>query len=174
MNKFVPEIAAPFADFVVPSIVPIELAPAVIATVPAAVRRPCASTVNVGMAVADPYDPAVTDVFASEIVPVDVIGPPVRPVPVLTEVTVPVVGVVYTNAVPAPLTVSICPAVPNVASPVPPLATGREPTTSVVRFTRFPPVSSPAAVFFTKPAVLNGVTIGAVANVFVPPNVCPQ
>ena len=33
--------------------------------VPAAVKRPCASTVNVGIAVADPYDPGVTAVSLS-------------------------------------------------------------------------------------------------------------
>ena len=35
------------------------------ATVPAAVKRPCASTVNVGIAVDDPYEPAVTAVSLS-------------------------------------------------------------------------------------------------------------
>ncbi len=31
--------------------------------VPAAVKRPCASTVKVGISVAEPYEPAVTVVF---------------------------------------------------------------------------------------------------------------
>jgi hypothetical protein len=48
-------------DFkVVPLKVP---ASAIIEAVPAAVKRPLASTVKVGMAVVDPYDPAVTVVF---------------------------------------------------------------------------------------------------------------
>ena len=34
------------------------------AAVEAAVRRPCASTVNVGIAVEDPYEPAVTAVLS--------------------------------------------------------------------------------------------------------------
>jgi hypothetical protein len=36
------------------------------------------------------YDPGVTAVLAREIVPEEVIGPPVKPVPVEIEVTVPV------------------------------------------------------------------------------------
>jgi hypothetical protein len=36
-----------------------------------------------------PYAPGVTAVFASDIVPLPIIGPPVKPVPVATEVTVP-------------------------------------------------------------------------------------
>jgi hypothetical protein len=52
----------------------------------AAVMRPCWSTVIFAFV----YDAGVTAVFASEIVPEDVIGPPVRPVPVSTSVTVPV------------------------------------------------------------------------------------
>ena len=39
----------------------------VIDAVPAAVKRPCASTVNVGIAVAEPYDPADTDVSSKSI-----------------------------------------------------------------------------------------------------------
>ena len=35
-----------------------------IAAVPAAVKRPCASTVNVGIAVVPPYDPALTAVLS--------------------------------------------------------------------------------------------------------------
>lgn len=52
----------------------------------AAVMRPWASTVMLAAV----YVPAVTAVFAKAIVPLVVIGPPVRPVPVATEVTVPV------------------------------------------------------------------------------------
>ena len=52
---------------------------------PAAVIRPCASTIMVARV----YDPAVTAVLASERVPVVVTGPPVRPVPVATLVTEP-------------------------------------------------------------------------------------
>jgi hypothetical protein len=51
----------------------------------AAVIRPWASMVMLAAV----YVPAVTAVFAKAIVPVVVIGPPVRPVPVATEVTVP-------------------------------------------------------------------------------------
>ena len=51
----------------------------------AAVIRPCWSTVNFPTA----YSAGVTAVFASEIVPLDVTGPPDRPVPVSTCVTVP-------------------------------------------------------------------------------------
>ena len=51
----------------------------------AAVMRPCASTVMFVFV----YDPATTVVFARDIVPVVVIVPPVKPVPVATEVTVP-------------------------------------------------------------------------------------
>jgi hypothetical protein len=58
----------------------------------AAVSRPCASTVKVGTADALPYDPALTAVLARLIVPVEVIGPPVNPVPVATLVTVPFSG----------------------------------------------------------------------------------
>jgi hypothetical protein len=54
----------------------------------AAVRRPCASTVNEVFV----YEPAVTAVFARAMVPVLVMGPPVKPVPVATFVTVPLVG----------------------------------------------------------------------------------
>lgn len=42
-----------------------------------------------GIKVAEPYTPAVTPVLAMEIVPVVVIGPPVRPVPVSIRVTPP-------------------------------------------------------------------------------------
>jgi hypothetical protein len=51
----------------------------------AAVNLPCASTVTFESV----YDPGVTAVFAREIVPVVVIGPPESPVPVATFVTVP-------------------------------------------------------------------------------------
>jgi hypothetical protein len=53
-----------------------------------------------------PYVPAVTAVLASEIVPVDVIGPPVRPVPVATFETPPAVDAMVTVP-PAPLSVSV-------------------------------------------------------------------
>jgi len=50
--------------------------------VPAAVNLPCASTVNVGIAVALPYDPAVTEVLAKLNVLLAVISPPPdKPVP---------------------------------------------------------------------------------------------
>ena len=90
-----------------------------IVTLAAAVKRPCASTVNVATVVALPYDPADTAVLARLIVPVVVIGPPVKPVPVAMLVTVPLValaelavlsihhipspGVTYTAAVPEPV-----------------------------------------------------------------------
>ena len=41
-----------------------------IAAVPAAVKRPFASTVNVGIAVEEPYEPGVTAVFARVAIPV--------------------------------------------------------------------------------------------------------
>ena len=43
----------------------VPVAPVVIVMFDAAVSRPCASTLNVGTCVADPYVPAVTAVFAS-------------------------------------------------------------------------------------------------------------
>ena len=43
-----------------------------IEAVPAAVKRPCASTVNVGIAVELPYDPALTAVLSRLIVTVSV------------------------------------------------------------------------------------------------------
>ena len=55
----------------------------------AAVSWPWALTVKMPTWVAEPYVPAVTAVLANEIVPDDVIGPPVRPVPVSISVTVP-------------------------------------------------------------------------------------
>jgi hypothetical protein len=50
----------------------------------AAVNCPWALTVNVPTADADPYAPAETAVLSMLIVPDDVIGPPVKPVPVST------------------------------------------------------------------------------------------
>ena len=47
-------------------------------------------TVKLGMAVDVPYVPATTPVFAIDIVPEVVIGPPVNPVPVLIWVTLPI------------------------------------------------------------------------------------
>ena len=62
---------APPANVIVspPATVSVPVSPAkpklvATATVPAAVNLPCASTVNVGIAVVEPYDPAVTVVFA--------------------------------------------------------------------------------------------------------------
>ena len=49
----------------------------------AAVMRPWASTIRLVLV----YEPGVTVVLASAIVPVDVIGPPVIPVPVFIRVT---------------------------------------------------------------------------------------
>ena len=57
------------------------------ATLPAKESCPCALTVNRPTCVAEPYVAGVTAVFASEIVPEAVIGPPVRPVPVSIRVT---------------------------------------------------------------------------------------
>ena len=54
------------------------------------VSCPCALTVKVPTVLALPYVAAVTAVLAIDTVPVVVIGPPVKPVPVLTCVTVPV------------------------------------------------------------------------------------
>ena len=59
------------------------------AAVDAAVIWPWAFTVSTGTLVLEPYVPAVTPVFAMLMVPLFVIGPPVRPVPEATEVTVP-------------------------------------------------------------------------------------
>jgi hypothetical protein len=56
----------------------------------AKVNWPWAFTVNVATCVAEPYEAAVTAVLARLTVPLVVIGPPVRPVPVATLVTVPV------------------------------------------------------------------------------------
>ena len=57
----------------------------VIVVVPAAVRRPCWSTVNVATSVADPYEPVATAVSASDIVrSAFKAPPPERPVPVPT------------------------------------------------------------------------------------------
>ena len=52
-----------------------------------AVNWPWPFTVAVNVFDAAPYDPAVTAVSAIEIVPVEVIGPPVKPVPVRIDVT---------------------------------------------------------------------------------------
>ena len=51
--------------------------------------RPYASTVITGACDVEPYEPAETPVVVIEIVPEVVIGPPVRPAPVATLVTVP-------------------------------------------------------------------------------------
>ena len=80
--------------------------------------------------------PAVTAVSANAIVPVVVIGPPVKPVPVATLVTVPeplppVAAIVWLGHV--PVMVTLVPATrAGVAVPVPPLATGSKPVTPVV------------------------------------------
>jgi hypothetical protein len=77
-------------SFAVPlMVVTAPIAEALIETFEAAVSWPWALTVNVPTCVLDPYDPAVTAVLAIEIVPMPVIGPPVRPVPVSTSVTPP-------------------------------------------------------------------------------------
>ena len=57
----------------------------------ALVMRPCESMVMIGISVPDPYVPAVTAVFASEMVPLVVIGPPIKPTPVFIVLTVPTV-----------------------------------------------------------------------------------
>ena len=59
-----------------------------------------------GIEIEVPYVPAVTAVLASAIVPVDVIGPPVRPVPVATFETPPAVDAIVTVP-PAPLSVIV-------------------------------------------------------------------
>ena len=97
----------------------------------AAVMRPWASTVMLAAV----YVPAVTAVLANEIVPLVVIGPPVKPVPVATEVTVPEplaeAAIVWFGQV--PVIVTLEPATKaGVAVPVPPLATGKRPVTPVV------------------------------------------
>jgi hypothetical protein len=51
-----------------------------------AVRRPYTSTVRFVFV----YEPAVTPELAREMVPIEVMGPPVRPIPVPTLFTVPV------------------------------------------------------------------------------------
>jgi hypothetical protein len=81
------------------------------------------------------YVPAVTAVFAKAIVPVVVIGPPVRPVPVATEVTVPdppaVDAIVWLGHV--PVIVTFEPATnEGVAVPVPPFATASVPESVIV------------------------------------------
>lgn len=99
----------------------------------AAVMRPCASTVMLAAV----YVPAVTAVLAKAIVPVVVIGPPVKPVPVATEVTVPdppppVEAMVWFGQVPVMVTLE--PATKaGVAVPLPPFATGKMPVTPVVK-----------------------------------------
>lgn len=55
----------------------------------------------------------------------------------------------------------------SVVAPVPPLATGSVPETSVVRTTR-PEERSHEALFFTTPAVPNDVIVGAEAKVAAP------
>lgn len=98
----------------------------------AAVIRPWASTVMLAAV----YAPGVTAVFAKSIVPLVVIGPPVKPTPVATEVTVPVPAaielIVWLGQLPEIVTFD--PATKaGVAVPLPPLATGKMPVTPVVR-----------------------------------------
>ena len=62
------------------------------------VMRPCESTVMFALV----YVPGDTAVFASAIVPDVVIVPPERPVPALTDVTVPVPPAVVGAQFPAP------------------------------------------------------------------------
>jgi hypothetical protein len=73
---------APLNPYTAPVVVGVAFG---IAPLLAAVRRPWASTVID----AKVYGPGVTDVFASAIVPVVVIVPPVNPVPAVIEVTPP-------------------------------------------------------------------------------------
>lgn len=81
------------------------------AVLEAAVSCPCALTVNVGTDDAEPYEEAVTVVFARAIVPADVIVPPDRPVPAVMLVTVPdAVACAFTKAV-----VAICVELSDVA-----------------------------------------------------------
>jgi hypothetical protein len=72
------------------------------------------------------YVPTAPAVVTSEIVPLVVMVPPVKPVPVATEVTVPEdVGAALVHAV--PLLVNTLPLVPGAVSPVPPAAAGSVP-----------------------------------------------
>jgi len=87
--KVVPLIVPPLDDPVVEYAK--EETPAVIPTVPAAVNLPFASTVNVGIAVDEPYDPAVTAVFVKVADPVTLDVPSNAP---LVYVTSPVVEMV--------------------------------------------------------------------------------
>ena len=65
-----------------------------------------------GTALADPYDPAVTAVFARLIVPELVIGPPLNPVPVAIDVTVPVPDTeIHEGLDPAPFVLNTYPEV---------------------------------------------------------------
>ena len=70
--------------------------------------------------------------MAKAIVPVVVIGPPVKPVPVATLVTVPVALTVWLGHVPVMVTLEPATSA-GVAVPVPPLATGSKPVTPVVK-----------------------------------------
>lgn len=97
----------------------------------AAVIRPWASTVML----ANVYAPAVTAVFANAMVPVVVTGPPVKPVPVATLVTVPeppaVALTVWFGQ--EPDTVTLVPAtMAGVAVPVPPRFTANRPVACVM------------------------------------------
>jgi hypothetical protein len=74
------------------------------------------------------YEPAVTVVFASEIVPLVVIVPPVKPVPVATLVTVPVL-LVYPLGLLAAYAPRFVKAFAAVVAPVPPFATATVPVT---------------------------------------------
>lgn len=104
MDRFPPNVRLPLVVTVPVSVKPDTVpVPLTLVTVPldpepllAAVSRPCASTVMLALV----YEPAVTVVFAKDKVPDVVIGPPVKPVPDATDVTVPVV-----LDVPAPMAV---------------------------------------------------------------------
>ena len=71
-----------------------------IAELPAAVKRPWASTVKVATVPAAPYDPAVTAVDAKLRVTEPEDPPPVKPVPAVTEEMSPTSIGVLTQAVP--------------------------------------------------------------------------
>ena len=86
-----------------------------------AVIRPWRSTVIFAFV----YEPAATPVFAREMVPFVVIGPPVSPVPVPTEVTVPVelaemvmLPVLPERVTPLPATRLVTPVLVRVTLPV--------------------------------------------------------
>ncbi len=70
----------------------------------AAVKRPLLSTVKVGMAVDDPYEPAVTDVFVKVAAPVTFVVPSndplVNDISPVVEIVLPVARAVAVLALP--------------------------------------------------------------------------